>query len=96
MAFALLSRRTPGASPNVGATCTAHVFQRREEKKRKEVKTSEKRDYIFQRHINEKPSIISGCPGTNCHAVDQAMTGCQIKAGAVTSAAFEPNGENRT
>ena len=44
MAFALLSRRTPGASPKVGATCVAQMFRNKmsgKKLKRTEMKRTE-------------------------------------------------------
>ncbi len=42
---------TPGQSPD--------LVQQSCQKERKE----EEKDYAFQRHFDEKPSIIPGCPG---------------------------------
>ncbi len=36
--------------------------KKRKEKKRKEKKRKEKKDCAFQHQLNEKPSIIWGCP----------------------------------
>lgn len=46
---------------------TAACFENRKEHKRKAKKRKEqkkqRKDYTFQRLFNEKPNIISGCPG---------------------------------
>ena len=48
--------------------------KKRKEKKRKDKKRKEKirkekkrKDYAFRRRLNEKPSIIPGCPGSRHH-----------------------------
>jgi len=45
----------------LGMAKPAHLssFAKPKEKKRKE------KDYTFRRQLNEKPSIIPGCPGPN-------------------------------
>ncbi len=77
MAFALLSRRTPGASPKVGATCVAQTV-RKEMKRTEQNRTGQdrtgrkenKKDYTSWCPFDEKGSTIPGGPGTYCHAID--------------------------
>ena len=39
-------------------------LERKKERKGKERKGKERKDYAFRRQVNEKPSIMPGCPET--------------------------------